>query len=41
MVYKLGLEAGKGWRRLNGYRQLDKVVQRIIFVDGIEQQAAA
>ncbi len=41
MVYKLGLEAEKGWRRLNGYRQLDKVVQGIIFVDGIEQQTAA
>ncbi len=26
MVYKLGLEAEKGWRRLNGYRQLDKLV---------------
>ena len=40
MVYKLGIEAQKSWRRLNGYHQLDKVIQGIIFISGEEQQAA-
>jgi putative transposase len=44
MVYKLGLEAQKSWRRLNGAEKLTKVVRGTRFVDGIEaaenQQAA-
>ena len=44
MVYKLGLEAQKSWRRLNGVEKLTKVVSGTRFVDGIEltenQQAA-
>jgi putative transposase len=44
MVYKLGLEAQKSWRRLNGAQQLTKVIRGTRFVDGIEatenQQAA-
>jgi putative transposase len=44
MVYKLGLEAQKTWRRLNGADKLTKVIGGIRFVDGIEatenQQAA-
>jgi transposase-like protein len=44
MVYKLGLEAQKGWRRLNGANQMVKVITGTRFVDGVEitekQQAA-
>jgi hypothetical protein len=44
MVYKLGLEAQKTWRRLNGAEKLTKVIQGTRFVDGLEttktQQAA-
>jgi transposase-like protein len=44
MVYKLGLEAQNGWRRLNGAQQMVKVITGTRFVDGVEstenQQAA-
>ena len=44
MVYKLGLEAQNGWRRLNGAKQMVKVITGARFVDGVEitetQQAA-
>jgi putative transposase len=44
MVYKLGLEAQKTWRRLNGAEKLTKVIHGTRFVDGLEatenQQAA-
>lgn len=40
MVYKLGLEAEKHWRRLNGFELIDKVLHGIKFIDGIMQQAA-
>ena len=44
MVYKLGLEAQKSWRRLNGAEKLTKVIHGTRFGDGIEatenQQAA-
>jgi transposase-like protein len=44
MVYKLGLEAQNGWRRLNGANQMVKVITGARFVDGVEitekQQAA-
>jgi hypothetical protein len=36
MVYKLGREAQKTWRRLNGAEKLTKVIQGTPFVDGIE-----
>ena len=41
MVFKLLISAEKHWRRLNGYRLLDKVVEGIIFVDGIDPDKAA
>jgi transposase-like protein len=41
MVFKLMISAEKHWRRLNGYRLLDKVVEGIIFVDGIDPERAA
>ena len=37
MVFKLGLEAQKHWRRLNGQELLAKVVTGVKFVDGEEQ----
>jgi len=44
MVYKLGLEARKAWRRLNGADKIAKVITGTRFVDGVEitekQQAA-
>jgi putative transposase len=44
MVFKLGLEAQRCWRRLNGAEKLAKVITGTRFVDGIEvtenQQAA-
>ena len=39
MVYKLGLEAQKTWRRLNGAEKLTKVIQGTRFADGIEATA--
>ena len=42
MVFKLGFEARRQWRRLNGSELLPKVVTGVQFVDGEElnQQAA-
>ena len=41
MVYQLLREAEKGWRTLNGAKQLDKVVAGVLFVDGQEQPQQA
>jgi hypothetical protein len=41
MVFKLGLEAQKHWRRLNGPELVVKVVSGVIFVDGEEQTQQA
>jgi hypothetical protein len=42
MVFKLGLEAQKHWRRLNGAELVAKVITGVKFVDGEEltKQAA-
>jgi putative transposase len=37
MVFKLGLEAQKHWRRLQGFELIPKVVTGVRFVDGEEQ----
>lgn len=34
MVFKLGLQAEKHWRRLNGHQLIDKVIQGVRFVNG-------
>jgi transposase-like protein len=34
MVFKLGREAEKHWRRLNGCQLIDKVIQGVLFVNG-------
>jgi hypothetical protein len=36
MVFKLGVEAQKRWRRLNGSELIPKVVTGVIFLDGEE-----
>ena len=41
MVFKLGLEAEKRWRRLNGSRLIAKVIEGVRFVDGELEEAAA
>jgi hypothetical protein len=37
MVFKLLMCAEKHCRLLQGYQLLDKVIQKVIFTDGIEQ----
>ena len=39
MVYKLGREAEKKWRRLNGHELIIKLMTGTRFVDGIEQSS--
>jgi putative transposase len=41
MVFKLGIEAQKHWRRLNGSVLLEKVISGVQFVDGEELQEQA
>ena len=41
MVFKLGLEAQKHWRRLNGSELVAKVVVGVKFIDGEEQTEQA
>ena len=36
MVFKLVMAASKTWRRLNGYEQLPRVIEGVIFTDGIQ-----
>lgn len=38
MVFKLGLSAEKGWRKLRGFRQLTDVINGINFIDGIDEK---
>ena len=41
MVFKLAMEAQKGWRKINGYALLGKVIEGVKFRDGIEVNQAA
>src|ERR1700751_6407606 len=41
MVFKLGLEAQKHWRRLQGFELIPKVITGVQFVDGEEQTEQA
>ena len=38
MVYKLGLSAEKGWRKLKGFRRLADVINGVKFIDGIDEE---
>lgn len=40
MMFKLGRECEKGWRRLNGREQIQKLIVGIRFIDGVEEKAA-
>jgi len=41
MVYKLGLSAEKGWRKLRGFRRLADVINGVKFIDGIDEKTFA
>ena len=41
MIFKLALEAQKGWRLLQGFELIPKVVTGVGFVDGEEQSQQA
>src|SRR5262249_10490755 len=36
MVFKLARSAEKGWKKLKGYKLIEKVVQGVVFKDGTE-----
>jgi len=40
MVFQLCRSAQKGWRKLDGYELLAKVIEGVKFVDGVEEAAA-
>lgn len=40
MMFKLGCECEKSWRRLNGREQLHKLISGVRFVDGVAEKAA-
>ena len=40
MVFKLAKSAEKRWRRLNGHDLIPDVIDGIVFIDGVKQQAA-
>ena len=39
MVYKLGLEAEKGWIKLRAHKLIEKVMRGVCFIDGMEKAA--
>ena len=38
MVFRLGLSAEKGWRKLRGFRRLPEVINGVKFIDGIDEK---
>lgn len=40
MMFKLGIECEKSWRRLNGHEQITRLIQGVRFVDGVAEIAA-
>jgi putative transposase len=38
MVFKLGMSAEKGWRKLRGFRRLADVVNGVKFINGVEKE---
>ena len=38
MVFRLGLSAERGWRRLKGFRRLADVINGVKFIDGINEK---
>jgi putative transposase len=40
MMFKLGLECEKSWRRLNGHEQITRLIEGVRFIDGVAEKAA-
>lgn len=40
MMFKLGVECEKSWRRLNGHEQITRLIEGVRFIDGVAEQAA-
>ena len=40
MLYQLGLEAEKSWRRITGHERLAEVISGVVFVDGMRADTA-
>jgi hypothetical protein len=40
MMFKLGCECEKGWRRLNGCEQIHQLIEGVRFIDGLTEKAA-
>jgi putative transposase len=38
MVFKLGMSAENGWRKLRGFRRLAEVINGVKFIDGIDEK---
>jgi putative transposase len=38
MVFRLGLSAEKGWRKLRGFRRLADVINGVKFIDGVNEE---
>jgi len=38
MVFRLGLSAEKGWRKLRGFKRLADVINGVKFIDGIDEK---
>ena len=38
MVYKLGLSAEKGWRKLRGFQRLADLINGVKFIDGVDEE---
>lgn len=41
MVFRLGLSAENGWRKLRGFRRLAEVINGVNFIDGIDEKTIA
>lgn len=40
MMFKLGIECEKSWRRLNGHEQIHQLIEGVRFIDGVAEKAA-
>lgn len=38
MLYKLAMEAQRGWRRIRGFKQIADVISGVNFIDGIDER---
>ena len=41
MVFKLCRRAEKRWRRLQGYRRLGEVIEKVKFINGVREEEVA